>query len=154
MAKLLAESGTATGLFDVDAFSRLWPPPPNDPLRMDLALANVRTTAPNFWGAGAQHLVLAWAVENQDQADRLQDALAVPLRVVRLTVAPEELERRLRTRHKIMKIDEVEWHVQRSAELTGILDDNGLDWPVVRNEATPAEVAARVLAAVDGLHTR
>jgi phosphoribulokinase len=68
VAKLLAERGAATGFIDVDAFSRLWPPPPNDRFRAALAMANVRSTAPNFWEAGAEHLVLAWAVENQHQS--------------------------------------------------------------------------------------
>jgi hypothetical protein len=72
--------------------SRVWPPPQDDPFRTELALANLASTAPNFWSAGVSYLTVAWVVENQRQVDAVADRVDAPLTVVRLTSPSDEVE--------------------------------------------------------------
>jgi hypothetical protein len=58
-------------------------------------LRNLAAIAPNYKGLGVGRYVLAYFVPDRRTLDAINDALAVPLRVVRLSVPITEIERRL-----------------------------------------------------------
>lgn len=148
VAQRLAERGDSSGCIDMDVFSRMWPPPEGDPFRKDLALANLRSTAPNFWKAGVGYLTIAWVVENRQQVAAVADCVGAPLTVVRLTAPLDVVEERLRVRHTLIKTAELQWHLRRSVELDAVLERCDVQWSRVQNEGTPAETASLVLEAV------
>ena len=58
-------------------------------------LANLTAVAGNYRGAGIRRFVLAYFVRDLAEVRGVRDALAVPLRVVRLVVPLADIERRL-----------------------------------------------------------
>ena len=56
---------------------------------------NVRAVVGNYADAGVRYFVLAIAVRDRAELDGLADAVGVPMRVVRLEVPLDEIERRL-----------------------------------------------------------
>jgi Adenylylsulphate kinase len=60
-----------------------------------LMLRNLAAVAANYREAGVRTFVAAWFVRDQDALRSVQDAVGVPLRVVRLTVPLEAIQQRL-----------------------------------------------------------
>jgi len=60
-----------------------------------LMLANLRPMVRNYVAAGMTRFVLAGCIDDRAHQDGLRDALSMPMRVVRLEVPLEEIERRL-----------------------------------------------------------
>lgn len=144
---LLAARGVPHAVIDLDALRRVWPAPPGDPFNTALELANLRAVAANARAAGARVLVLAGVVEDVAGLEAHAEAAGLPLAVVRLRVAPEEAERRLRERHRADP-EGLAWHLHRRGELEAVLDAAGLPGTTVDTTGlTPEEVAERALAA-------
>jgi hypothetical protein len=62
-----------------------------------MMLRNLACVVTNYLDAGIERFVLAGALRNQAERNLIGTALAMPLRVVRLDVSLEEIERRLRS---------------------------------------------------------
>lgn len=58
-------------------------------------LRNLAAIAPNYRDLAVSRYVLAYFVPDRGTLDQIKDALAIPLRVVRLSVPLSEIERRL-----------------------------------------------------------
>lgn len=77
-----AATGTGTGTGDHAA-------------GFELMLMNLAAVAANYRGAGIRLFVLAYFVRSSGEVQRVQEALGMPLCVVRLTVQLPDIERRL-----------------------------------------------------------
>jgi gluconate kinase len=136
-------------VIDLDELRRGWPSPPGDRFNTTIELANLRSVAANYIAAGAQMLVLAGVLETTAMVERYREALgaSVSLTVVRLTLEPAEAERRLRRRHE-NDPDGLAWHLNRFAELDGIIDSarfSGASFDTTVN--SPSLMAQLILAA-------
>jgi adenylate kinase family enzyme len=63
----------------------------------DMMIANLRPMVDRYRAAGARYFVLARTIRGFDELATLGEALAMPLRVVELTIPFEEIARRLAT---------------------------------------------------------
>ncbi|MFF1879590.1 AAA family ATPase [Leifsonia sp. NPDC058230] len=137
-------------VIDLDELRRGWPSPPGDRFNTTIELANLRSVAANYIAAGARMLVLAGVLEETAMVERYREALgaSVSLTVVRLTLEPAEAERRLRRRHE-NDPDGLAWHLNRFAELDGIIDAARFSVATFDTTAdSPALVAERILRTV------
>ncbi|NJP66298.1 AAA family ATPase [Streptomyces spiramenti] len=148
VSDLLAERRVAHAVVDIDELRRFRPASPGDPFRLAVALANLRDVCRNHLALGAERLVLAGVCEDTEQRTRHEEAVGVPMTVVRLRVAPETAAARLRHRHAADPAA-LAWHLDRCGELHAILDRAGVDDHVVSADASPRETAARTLRAID-----
>ena len=140
--------GRRHAVVDLDEIRLLRPPPADDRFAHEVELANLRDLARNFRGAGAARLVLAGVVEGAREVPRYAAALdGARLLVCRLTVDPVLVRDRLRSRHHDDP-DLMAWHLDRTVELTRILDaDPYEDVRVDTTGRTPEDVAREVARA-------
>ncbi|GAA3553951.1 hypothetical protein GCM10022197_06350 [Microlunatus spumicola] len=148
LSRLAQAQGVPHALVDLDQVRLLHPPPPGDPFAHEVELANLRDLARNYRAAGATRLVLAGVVEDGREVLRYVEALAgARLLLARLTVDPEVVRDRLRRRHHDDP-DTLAWHLDRTVELTGILDAEPFeDVRVDTSGRTPEDVALEVARA-------
>lgn len=99
-------------LIDLDALSKLFPRPDNDPFGTDTALHNLQTLLPNL---GPRPLIVARVVETAAQMMALSQTLApCTLTHVLLQAAPQTVHTRLAHREHG---ETLEWHRNRAAQL-------------------------------------
>lgn len=141
---LLRARDVSHAVIDLDELHRLWPAPEGDPFKQQVELANLRAVAANYRAAGATYLVLAGVVVRDRR--RYEDALGEPVRLCRLRAPLSVVTTRLTDRHE--SGEERDWHIRRAPELDELLDDAAsADLTIDVGDETPAQVAARVLAA-------
>jgi gluconate kinase len=61
----------------------------------EMLLVNLRSVVANYREVGVRYFVVAQSVRDRDQLDAIRGAIGMPLGVVRLTVEPAEVMRRL-----------------------------------------------------------
>lgn len=143
---LLADSGRAFCLMDVDWFHRSWPPAAEDPENVLIEAENMTAAWNNYLRAGPRQPVVAGVIASSRDRARYAEVFGLPIRSVRLVAAPAVVEVRLRGRYTEHQGANLSWHLDRYAELTKSLDLNGLDEAVVdTSELSPRSVAAGVL---------
>lgn len=133
-------------VIDLDWLRRSWPTPDGDPFNLALELENLRAVASNFVRAGAQRLVLAGVLESHEVRRLFGRAVGMPVVVCRLQVALDQVEDRLRRRHRPGR--ELDWHLARSGEVDQALRDGAIgDHIITVADQPPDEVARAVLDA-------
>lgn len=143
---LLADSGRAFSLMDVDWFHRSWPPAADDPENVLIEADNMTAAWSNYLRAGPRQPVVAGVMASSRDRDRYAEVFALPIRSIRLVASPAVVEARLRGRYTEHQGANLSWHLERHADLTESLDLNGLDEAVVdTSELSPRSVAAAVL---------
>ncbi|WP_327411816.1 AAA family ATPase [Streptomyces sp. NBC_01233] len=146
---LLAEAGTAHAVLDLDWLRQSWPAPPGDRFNFNMLLRNLRSIAGNYLDAGATRLVLAGVIEQQDERKQLADAVGVDLTVCWLRAELPVIHQRLAHRHD-GEPEALRWHLDRSAELDGILSRVAVDdFTVDSTTGSVPDVAASVIRAAD-----
>ena len=145
LSALERAAGVPHALVDLDQVRLLVPAPAADPFAHEVELANLRDLARNYRAAGARRLILAGVVEQAAEVPRYTAALDVArLLVCRLTVDADDVPARLRHRHAD-EPDALAWHLERTVELTALLDAAPFeDVRVCTTGRTPADVAAEV----------
>jgi adenylylsulfate kinase len=106
-----------------------------------LMLANLAPMIGNYLAAGLTRFILAGLLTSGDERDRLRETLGMPLRVVRLTLPIEEIERRLSpdpTGGRAGDLDEARRQVATGVGL-------GLEDAAVANDRPIGEVAAEIV---------
>lgn len=147
LSALELAQGRRHAVVDLDEIRLLRPPPPDDRFAHEVELANLRDLARNFRAAGAKRFVLAGVVEDAREVTRYTAAVGGRLLLCRLTVDPGLVRDRLRSRHRD-EPDLLAWHLDRTVELTAILDaDPFEDVRVDTTGRTPADVALEVARA-------
>lgn len=144
---LLTDLEVPNAVIDLDWLRRTWPAPPGDRFNFGMMLRNVRSIASNYLSAGVVRLVLAGVVEDQDDRKQCRDALGIELSVCRLQVDLPVIHQRLSRRHE-NEPEALRWHLDRSGELAGILDEAQVDdFTVDATIRSVGEVAAVVINA-------
>jgi adenylylsulfate kinase len=96
----LHDRGIRHALIDLDWLGQVYPTPEgHDPYSYQLALQNLKEVWPNFQAVGAERVVVAGTLLNEDHRDRLSGALNLPLSVVLLEAPQEILEARIKQRN-------------------------------------------------------
>jgi len=95
IAFVLEHRGEPFALLDVDYLG--WGGVPGRDRASEVALtaANLSAVAANYRRAGVGRFVLAWFVRNRGELDAVQQAVGVPVRVVRLIVSLDQITERL-----------------------------------------------------------
>lgn len=144
---LWREARVPRALVDLDALCRTWPSPLGDPFQLDLTLRNLASLRANDADRATRAVGLAGVVETADERARLQDAVGVPLTVVRLVAGPVEVRRRLLGRYPDPDdAASLRWHLARAGELDAVLDAVALHDHVVEvDDLSPRQVAQQVI---------
>jgi hypothetical protein len=95
IAYLLEQRGEPYALLDLDYLSWAGAGSEDRAEEFGLMLANLAAVAGNYRRAGIRRFVLAYFVRDLAEVRAVRNALAVPLRVVRLAVPLADIERRL-----------------------------------------------------------
>jgi hypothetical protein len=103
-----------------------------------LMLRNLTAVASNYRDAGISTFVLAWFVRDQGALRGVQEAVGVPLRVVRLSVPLPDIERRLAVDATTERQDDLQVAAASIAAGVGV----GVEDAVVDNDR-PIQVVAR-----------
>ena len=103
-----------------------------------LMLRNLTAVASNYRDAGVSTFVLAWFVRDQGALRGVQEAVGVPLRVVRLSVPLPDIERRLAVDATTERQDDLQVAAASIAAGVGV----GVEDAVVDNDR-PIQVVAR-----------
>ncbi|MFJ9350947.1 AAA family ATPase [Streptomyces sp. NPDC101237] len=123
---LLADAGLPHAVLDLDWLRRSWPAPSGDRFNFEMLLRNLQSIAGNYLKAGARRLVLAGVVEHRNERKRLADAVGVGLTVCWLRAELPVVHQRLTRRHD-GEPEALRWHLDRSAQLDGILSRAAVD---------------------------
>lgn len=146
-SEFLHRAGRRHALMDLDWLGQLYPPAePDDPYRLDLALANLASIVPNFVAAGATRFVVAATITSEAGASALRTALPGRSTVVLLTASDGVVADRIRARDRGRLREDF---LARTADLAAMIERAGIASAVVDNGLrAPEEVAAEVLEAV------
>ena len=95
IAYLLERRGEAFALLDLDYLSWAGSGTSDRASEFALMLTNLAAVAGNYRSAGIRLFVLAYFVRRRGEEQAVQEALGLPLRVVRLTARLSDIEQRL-----------------------------------------------------------
>ena len=95
IAYLLEQRGEAFALLDLDYLSWAGSGTSDRASEFALMLTNLAAVAGNYRSAGIRLFVLAYFVRRSGEEQAVQEALGLPLRVVRLTARLSDIEQRL-----------------------------------------------------------
>jgi energy-coupling factor transporter ATP-binding protein EcfA2 len=95
IAYLLEQRGERYALLDLDYLSWACPGAGEHASEFDLLVQNLAAVAANYQRAGVRLFVLAYFARGTSQVQSIQQALGLPLRVVRLTAGLPEIRLRL-----------------------------------------------------------
>jgi predicted kinase len=138
---VLTAHGIPHGALDLDAIGSALIP---DDVSQDLVYRNLEAIYANFVGAGITRVLLAEAIENRDEFDRIRRAMAgADFVVCRLTAAVETMHGRLRTREPGMLQAQF---LRRALELDHVLQSAELeDFSIVNDHRSITDVARELL---------
>lgn len=131
------------GCIERDALSYTWPT--QGRFNEVMVERNLRCVIANFLEAGATRLLIAGVIEGPEDLEVYRRCIPnAEIQVCRLTADVDLRRQRLRSREKGAGLD---WHLDRTVELDGILDRAGIEDFCVDNGDRPLrEVALEVLA--------
>jgi len=141
MAELLEERGAAYAALDLDWLMWFDTGSEDRTAEHRVMLKNLTAVVANYLDAGVRFFILARSIRDRAELDSLKAELSIPLRVLRLTLPLEEIERRLasdvtRGRQTDLK-NAAAWIAARHGD--------GIEDRTVSNDRAIAEVAGEVL---------
>jgi hypothetical protein len=95
IAYLLERQGESYALLDLDYLSWAGPDTGDRAAELELMHQNLAAVTPNYRRAGSTLFILAYFVRSAAEVHAIREALALPLRVARLTVPLAVIEQRL-----------------------------------------------------------
>lgn len=107
-----------------------------------LMLRNLAAVAGNYREAGVGTFVVAWFVRDRDARRSVQEAVGVPLRVVRLTVPLDGIRQRLAPDPTLGRAEDVQEAERQIASSEGV----GVEDVVVANDRPIAVVAGEIMS--------
>ena len=145
VSERLDGAGLPHAMVDLDQLRWVYPVLATDPFRVALGLRNLAAVWANYRAAGAGRLVLADVVESAAGVAGYREAVpGAAILVVRLRAALPILEARLAARETGAGFD---WHRRRAAELTVLMERNGVGDLLVETDGRSVDdVAGEVLA--------
>ena len=106
-----------------------------------LMLANLAPMIANYRAAGLTRFILAGLLSAADERESLRETLGMPLRVVRLTLPIDEIERRIGSDPTSGRADDLERAREQVAGDVGA----GLEDVAIANDRPIGEVAAEIV---------
>ena len=140
VAYLLEQRRQPYALLDLDYLG--WSFDCSDDDGFDLMLRNVAAVVSNYRTAGISVFVVAKFVSDRDQLLGIQEAVRVPLRVVRLSVPLPEMERRLAADVTTERREDLRESASQIATSQGV----GVEDLVVLNDTPVGAVAQQIMA--------
>jgi predicted kinase len=142
LADLLERAGIGYALLDLDFLAWFDTGSEDGPGEEEVFRANLTAVMRNYVDAGIGRFVLAGLVADAAGRERLADDLGMPLRVVRLTVPFQEIERRLKADVTTGRADDL-----REARAQLQRDDGvGIEDLTVANDRPIRVVASEIVA--------
>ena len=125
---LLAETGSAFSLMDVDWFHRSWPPAVNDPENVLTEAENMGAVWSNYRRAGPRQPVVAGVIASRQDQERYAEVFALPIRSVQLVAAATVVEARLRGRYTEHQLSGLRWHLEQVTDEMNTRPRRTLGW--------------------------
>ena len=141
MAEILDDHDVPLAAIDLDWLIWANVPDSHGEAGNRLMLANLAPMIGNYRAAALTRFILAGFLTSADERDRLRDTLGMPLRVVRLTLPIDEIERRLESDPTSGRRDDLERAREQVADEVGA----GLEDLAVANDRPIGEVAAEII---------
>lgn len=141
IAYLLEQRGDAFALLDLDFLSWAGSGAADRASEFALMLANLAAVAGNYRSAGIRLFVLAYFVRSKGEAQAVQEALGLPLRVVRLTAELSDIEQRLAADVTSGRQDDL----REAAAAIAAGEGAGVEDLVIANDRPVAIVAREVM---------
>jgi adenylylsulfate kinase-like enzyme len=141
IAETLERLGVAYGAVDLDWVTWFDVPGMARDAANRVYLANVADVVRNYREFGVRRLVFAGAVHDRNEVRELEEAAAVPLRVVRLEVPFDEIERRLQEDPTTGRRDDLHVASEWLESSVGV----GVEDLAVANEGRIQDVALHIL---------
>jgi energy-coupling factor transporter ATP-binding protein EcfA2 len=141
IAHLLEQQNAPYALLDLDFLGWFDTGDEGGPTQHSVMLKNLAALVGNYLAAGVRLFVLAGAIRDRAELEDLKVELPMPLRVVRLTVPWEEIEKRLRSDVTTGRREDLREAGVWVAGSVGV----GIEDETVSNERPIREVAAGIL---------
>jgi tRNA uridine 5-carbamoylmethylation protein Kti12 len=142
IADVLGDHGCRYAVLDLDWLT--WFNLGSDDDRVDehrMMLTNLGVVVGNYITAGVERYVLARSIRDRWELDSLSASLPMPVRVVRLDLALDEIERRLRSDVTTCRQDDLLEAAQWIAASSGV----GLEDLTITNDGPVRQVASKVV---------
>lgn len=145
IADILEERDQRYGVLDLDWLGWFDPGFGEHDAGRPVMLMNLDAVVGNYYDTGVRRFAIAGSIASPGELRDLQEALAMPVRAVRLTLPFDEIERRLSASVTAGRHDDVlvarEWLAEGRGEDVGDL--------VIENDRPVREVALEILSALD-----
>ena len=141
IADLLEKRNAPYALLDLDFLGWFDKGDEGGPTEHSVMLKNLAALVGNYLAVGIRLFVLAGAIRDRAELDDLKAELPMPLRVVRLAVPLEEIEKRLRSEVTTGRREDLREAAEWVAGSLGI----GIEDVTVSNDRPIREVAAEIL---------
>ena len=142
IASVLEERDVPFAVLDLDFLAWFHVTGPDDRTsEYRMMLTNLAPVVRNYLSAGVRYLVLAWTVRDAAELNGVKAMLPVPLRVVRLTLPFQEIERRLYSDVTTGR----QGDLRRAAEQIAASEGEGIDDLTISNDAPIRQVALEIL---------
>ncbi|MDM7889998.1 hypothetical protein QUG98_16215 [Curtobacterium sp. RHCJP20] len=151
VGNLLAAEGRAFSLIDIDWFHRSSPVAAFDPRNQIIEARNIAAVWANYQTAGPRQLVMSGVIAEVADKRRYSEAVALPLRSVRLTAQPPTIEERLRARYDASRQVELRWHLDRWKQLSERLTEANPDEVAIATDGLSSSSVASLIARHFGL---
>ena len=140
IAVLLEKRNAPYALLDLDFLGWFDTRGEGGPTGHGVMLKNLAALVGNYIAVGVRLFVLAGAIRDRAELDDLKAELPMPLRVVRLTVPLEEIEKRLRSEVTTGRREDLREAAVWGADSLGV----GIEEVTVSNDRPIREVAAEI----------
>jgi hypothetical protein len=141
IAETLERRAVPYGALDLDWLTWLDVPGMDEAGARNVYLANVAAVVRNYRDLGVRHVVLAGSVRDEDEVRALEAAADVPLRVVRLEVALDEIRRRLQADPTTGRRDDLRVATQWLVDSIGV----GIEDLSIANTGPIQNVARKII---------
>jgi hypothetical protein len=141
IAHLLEERNAPYALLDLDFLGWFDTGDGGRPAWYGVMLLNLAALVENYSAVGVRFFVLAGAIRDAAELEALEAELPMPLRVLRLSVPLDEIEKRLRSDPTTGRRDDLREAAAWVASSVGV----GIEEETVSNERPIGEVAADIL---------
>ncbi len=141
VSELLEQAHIPHAQVDIDTLRWGYFPLSSDRFQSELAMKNLSALWANFQQVGASRLVISDVIEERKELERYYQAIpGAEILVVRLCASLSTLEYRLKGREVGSGL---EWHLQRTAELSEQMDQASVEDILVNTEGKSVMVVAR-----------
>jgi adenylylsulfate kinase-like enzyme len=141
LAEIFEERHTRYAAIDLDWLAWFDPGEADHAAAVPTMLLNIDAVAGNYYATGVRTFALAGTMSSQDDVDRVQEALGMPMATIRLEAPLDEIERRLSM--SVTSGRQVDLSMTRTWFARGTGSSVG-DF-VIRNDRPVREVAFEVL---------